>query len=316
METFGAMFSIVLLFAALLLPGFILGKAKLLEEKAMSSFGNILMYVAMPFLVFGKLTEIDFQTIAWGEVAFSAVLPILLIFALAVCTGYICKGEKAKRRAAIFCATFPNCGFLGIPIAVAMWPNQPQIVLYISIFNVVSTFLLLTVGVYILSGDKKEIRFAKTLCSPIFFAIVLGGAASLLRLSQKFPSIFTYAELLAQLTTPLAMLALGYELSKMHFSTLLCNVNAYVVSAVKLILSPLLAFGLLWLAKFAFGWQIGEPLAFAMMTATAVSTAASAPVMAKKYGADSTDAAAMTVLSTLFGLLTLPLVYTLFYTVF
>ena len=316
MGSFGAMFSIVLLFVALLLPGFILGKAKRLEEGAMVSFSNILMYVAMPFLVFGKLTEIDFQTIAWGEVAFSAVLPIVLVFALAVCAKYMCKGEDGQRRAAIFCSTFPNCGFLGIPIALVMWPDQPQIVLYISIFNVISTFLLLTVGVYILSGNKKEIRFCKTLCSPIFFAIILGAVASLLRLPERVPFALTYVEILSQLTTPLAMLSLGYELSKMKFFTLWSNVNVYLVAVIKLVISPLIAFGLLCLVKFVCGWQIGTPLAFAMMTATAVSTAASAPVMAKKYGAASEDAAVMTVVGTLFNLLTLPLAYTLFYAVF
>ena len=48
-----------------------------------------------------------------------------------------------------------------------------------------------------------------------------------------------------------------------------------------------------------------------MLVATAVSTATSAPAMAKKYGADSEHAACLTLGNTLLCVLTLPLAYTL-----
>ena len=51
MDAFYEMFKIVLLFVALLVPGYVLGKKGLIESGAMVSFGNILMYVAMPALV-------------------------------------------------------------------------------------------------------------------------------------------------------------------------------------------------------------------------------------------------------------------------
>ena len=51
------MLGIVLLFAALLIPGYILGKARAISDASALSFSNILMYVAMPFLVFSKLLE-------------------------------------------------------------------------------------------------------------------------------------------------------------------------------------------------------------------------------------------------------------------
>ena len=67
MNTFWAMFSIVLLFAALLIPGYILGKAKAITDTAVLSFTNILMYIAMPFLVFSKLLEINFTQVKWSK---------------------------------------------------------------------------------------------------------------------------------------------------------------------------------------------------------------------------------------------------------
>ena len=217
---------------------------------------------------------------------------------------------------AVFCAVFPNCGFLGIPLAAAMWPDKPEIVLYISVFNVVSTFLLLTLGVYILSGDKRNIKIGKTLISPIFFAIVLGVAASLLKVAACVPAIQTYSLTLAQLTTPLAMITLGYELSKMNLLKMWANAGVYITSFVKLIVSPTIAITVLALMKYAFMIDISSSVACAMLVATAVSTAASAPSMAKKYGADSEYAATLTLANTLICVITLPLLYMLFGLIF
>ena len=313
MDTFCAMFNIVLLFVALLIPGFILGKTKLIESDATVSFSNILMYVAMPFLVFVKIIEIDFAKIGWLEITLSAVFPILLTFSCIFIGKFLCRGEAAKCRAGIFCASFPNCGFLGIPLAAAMWQDKPQIILYISVFNVVSTFLLLTVGTYILSGNKQDICIQKTLISPIFIAIVLGVLFSVFHWGDAIPDVFTYATILSQLATPLAMLALGYELSKMSpFWKMWTQSGAYIVSFIKLILSPLITLLVIVCLKKLFHVQLDEALIFAMMTATAVSTAASAPTMAKKYGGEAEYTAMLTLVNTLLCVLTLPLMYMLF----
>ena len=316
MDTFLPMLGIVLLFAALLVPGFVLGKAGAIKGESMLSFSNILMYVAMPFLVFSKLLEIDIACIGPCEILIAAILPIALEFLLLLICKVFFKGDKASSRAASFCSIFPNCGFLGIPLAAAMWPEKPEIVLYISVFNVVSTFLLLTLGVYILSGDKKEISLKKTLISPIFFAIVLGVIVSLCDLAETVPNIKTYSVTLAQLTTPLAMITLGYELSKMNLIKMWTNARVYISSMVKLVISPLITFAILAFMKFVLKMGIGEGISSAMLVATAVSTAASAPSMAQKYNAGSEQAATITLANTLLCIVTLPLLYMLFAFVF
>ena len=316
MDTFWPMFCIVLLFAALLIPGYVLGKARAITDAAAVTFSNILMYIAMPFLVFSKLLEIDLLSIGLTEILISALMPIVLELMLLVACRLIFKGKEPRKRASTFCAIFPNCGFLGIPLAAAMWPDKPEIVLYISVFNVVSTFLLLTLGVYILSGDKKAISLKKTLISPIFFAILLGVAASLLNINEYWDSVSTYSVTLAQITTPLAMISLGYELSKMNLIKMWANAGVYVTSAIKLVASPLIAIGALVLVKYVFKIETDFSLILAMLVATAVSTAASAPSMAKKYDADAEYTATLTLGNTLLCVITLPLMYMLLEVIF
>lgn len=311
MDTFYVLFGMVLLFAALLIPGYILGKTKAITDAAVTAFGNILMYIAMPFLVFTKLLEIDLSQIGMSEILISAFLPVGLELILILLCRVLYRGNPADNRAAVFCAVFPNCGFLGIPLAAAMWPALPEIVLYISIFNVISTFMLLTVGVFLLSGDRKALRLKKTLISPIFFAILAGVAASLLHVKEHFSWAYTYAQNLAQLTTPLAMISLGYELSKLHILKMWLDIRVYFTALTKLILSPLLAIGILAVLQYVVRLEITPSVVFAMLTATAVSTAASAPAMAKKYGLDSAHAAALTLTNTLLCVVTLPMMYLL-----
>ena len=316
MDPFFALLGIVSLFAALLLPGFVLGKVGAVNEESMLSFSNILMCVAMPFLVFLKLLEIDIRSIGACEIIIASLLPIGMVFILLLICKLFFKGGKVSRRTATFCSIFSNCGFFGMPLATAMWPENPVIVLYISIFNVVSTFLLLTLGAYIMSGDKKNISVTKNLISPIFFSIVLGVIASFCNLAEIVPYIKTYSVTLAQLTTPLAMITLGYELSKMNLLKMWTNAYVYISSLIKLVISPLITLAILSFIKYLLKIRIGDCLSYAMLIATAVSTAASAPSMAQKYGADSKQAANITLANTLLCIVTLPALYMLFTFVF
>ena len=89
------------------------------------------------------------------------------------------------------------------------------------------------------------------------------------------------------------------------------NAGVYLVSLIKLVLSPMIAIAILAMLKYVFCLDIGEEISLAMLIATAVSTAASAPSMAKKYGADSEYAATLTLGNTLLCVITSPFLYML-----
>lgn len=311
METFFVLFETVLLFAALLLPGYVLGRSNSIEEGGLRSFGNVLVSVAMPFLVFSKLSEMELADIAWSGILISALMPLAVDAILLLVLRR--RGKNTPhRRTAVFCALFPNCGFLGIPLAAAVWPEAREMVLYISVFNVTSTFLMLTVGAFILSEDRKKCSLKETLFGPVFFAILLGLLAAATDLVDIFPAVATYSSALAQLATPMSMLVLGFELSKLHPLKLWKDAGIYSVSFVKLFLSPTIALVLLFGLTKLCGDVVAPNVSLAIFVATAVSTAAGAPSMAEKYDADAAYAAALTVTDTLLCVGTLPLMYLLY----
>lgn len=314
MITFPTLIASVVLFAFLVIPGFLLGKAKLIERSALVSMTNVLMYVAMPFLVFSKLVspDTDLRSISIPDILICTVVPAVMIlggffFAMLV---FRKKRDRVEKGVLLFCSVMPNCGFLGIPLAEVLFPTRPEVAVYLSLYNVVSTFLLLTVGVYVMSGDKRDISLKRAVLSPIMAAIVLGVIASLTGVVRYVPQIETYSGILASLTTPLSMLVLGVELSSLKLRRLILTPSLYVTAALKLVLSPAVAVLILFLLRLC-GLPLSAPLMAAIFLATAVSTAASAPAMAKKYGCDGELAAILTLGTTILCTLTLPLLYML-----
>lgn len=317
MLSFGTLLKNVLLFAALIIPGYVLGKMKKLNSATTVGMSHILTDIAMPFLVFSKLLEIDVKALSAGELACSILSPFfsvacLLLFALL----FFRKREGAPDAAVSrFCSVFSNCGFLGIPLCIALFPNNPEITVYISIYNVFSTFLLLTVGVWILSDGKEKISVSKALISPVSVAVVLGIVISCTGIAPKLGYALTYSTYLAQLTTPLSMIVLGYKLSTLPLQKTVLTPRLYTVSALKLLISPVLCMMAFVLAFVLFDFY-NEGLMMAMFIAMAVSTPASAPAMAERYERDGELASILTLGTTVLGVVSVPLMYMLMQGIF
>lgn len=315
--SFETLFGNLLLFTALLIPGYLLGKLGKISHGAMESITNLLTDIAMPFLVFAKLLETDFSSVGVTDILVCILFPIgIELILLPVTALFFRKKEDGKYAVSRCCAIFSNCGFLGIPLAASLFPDEPRAVLFVSVFNVFSTLMLLTLGIFILSGDKKHIDLCRAVLKPITLAIVLGVLLSVTGLAARLPALSTYSNYLAQLTTPLAMIVLGFELSGLRLRSMFTTVSLYTVSLVKLVISPVLSLLLLLSLKVIFKPEISSCLAAAMLISTGVSTAASTPAMAEKYGGDSRYAATLTLGTTILCMVTLPLLSLLFEKVF
>lgn len=308
---FTALIETVALFLLLMIPGYILGKCGMLPEGTIPGIGNIIMYIAMPALVFLKLLQTDLRALQLTGILCCILLPIALGLGLLFLAKLLFHRSKPGQLAvSCFCTAFPNCGFWSIPLACTLFPDQPEVAVYVSIFNVFNSFLMLTVGVYILSGDKQDISIRKMLSSPVVIAMVLGLGMALSGL--KLPQLERFAESLSQLATPLSMLVLGTESAKLRFQECFLNPKVYLVCVLKLIVSPLLAMAALWLLK-RLGLSVSDTLSAAVFLAVAVSTALSAPTLAAKFHLDAKYAAALTIGTTVLCVLTMPLLHAIIF---
>ena len=316
MLTFPSLVSTVALFAALLIPGFIMGKCKRVQRSAVSTVANILSDVAMPALVLVKLLEIDIKTLDPTSIVICLALPSVVIMALHFISklAFASKHEDRSDSAAKFCSVFSNCGFLGIPLAAALFPDRPEATVYVSLANLVSSFFLLTLGMNILSDgcNCKKNGIVCIIFRPITFAVIIGFVLSAFDVGSMLPSLTSYFGTLSSLTTPLSMIVLGYELSQMKPKELFGDARIYAVGAIKLLVSPMIAFVLLAFLKFILKTELSYTLKAAMLITTAISTAASAPAMARANGIEGSLPASATIVNTLLCVITLPTLWALF----
>lgn len=313
MPAFGALLKYIFLFTVLMIPGYSMGKRKRMEEGAMTSIANILTDIAMPFLVFFKLLDIDIRNLRISYIACCILLPIVIELSLVGISSLVFRKKEDRSQYPIdrFCTFLPNVGFIGIPLACSIFPDAPEVALYVSLVNIVSSYMLLTMGIFTLTEDKKDISVKKLLTSPVLLAIVLGLLGSMLPENPVTRFASDYSGYLANLATPLSMLVLGYNMANLSFIRLLKDKGVYLVSLLRLIVSPLLTIVVLVIVQKILRVPMEYGLVMAMFIAMGVSNAGTAPAMAKKYNMDGEHAAAVTIGTTILSVVTIPALYLL-----
>ena len=304
-ETFILMLGTAALFAALTLPGLILGKSAA-GRTAPGELGAVLRFIAMPALVFSNLRELCGSPVTGAGLAAAALIPAILDTGLFFITALVFpkSSDPLSRRAARVSAIFANCGFFGLPLAGAVFPDQPQIRLYVAVFNVVSTVIYLTLGCFMMTGERGAKRFIRVvLRAPVIWAATAAVIWSFSGLDKSVPFAGEIADMLASVCTPLAMIGLGLGLAGIKRDSLKGGTGDLArVSLIRLLLSPVLTLAL--------SLPLKDPgFSTAMLIASGVASAGSIPALFRQYGADGSRAALFTFGTTVLSVATLPLLY-------
>ena len=309
MDALWIMLKNVLMFVAYALPGYILVKSKLLKTEESLALSKILTYVGMPFLILSSTISIDL-TGSFMKTALTAVISCFVItFAFFFLTIFLTKSEKQEKRRGVmrFAMTFCNNGFLGIPLAMAVFKDNPFIVSVVVVFNIVNNMLLYTVGAYLISGDKSKISFRKALLNPVIFSFILGVVFNLLRITAYVPEIATFSDGVKGIVTPLSMMILGIKLANVPMKSLFNSLSVYYVSFIKLIVMPIIAViaGVLLIKALS----LDVNTVYAFFIAFAVPTASLATTFADQFNGDTNASVAFTLGSTILSILTIPVLY-------
>lgn len=312
MDAFIVMLKNVLLFVALAIPGYLLVKTKILKAADTSVLSNIMLYLATPFLVVYSVMDMTFSQNEWiltGWTVVAALAYIAMTFFLSAPFTVREKGDIKKRGMSRFCASFANNGFLGIPLAVAVFGAGSPVVFSLIIFNVLNNTAIFTLGAYLVSGNKKAMSLKKVLLNPVLIGLLAGVLLNVCNISEWLPESKTFAGHFNNIVTPLAMTVLGMKLACVNIQSILTSWNGYVVSALKLVIFPVIGIGVLLGLHSLFPSQVSQALVLAAFIAFATPTASLCSALADKYDGDSDGAAVYTLLSTLLSVITLPILY-------
>ncbi len=308
MDALIVMLKNVILFVLLAIPGYILVKAKLVKNKESAILSKLLTYVGMPFLIFSSTLNVKFTGEFTKSIIIVAVFGIIFTVLAFFLSALLVKrgGERKKNAMMRFCMVFSNNGFLGIPLAKAVLGDSP-VVAYLIILNIITLVIMFTLGIYLISGDKKTISVKNAIFSPVLIAFVLGIIVNLTGVTNYVPEVSTYSNYFSNIVTPLSMVILGIKMAEVKFLSIFTKWETYYVSAIKLIAMPIIAVGLAYLIAIAFSLDTG--IVLATLFAFAVPTAGLASAFADSYDGDNEGAVILTLGTTILSVVTIPILY-------
>lgn len=301
----------VIVFVALAIPGYLLIKTKLLKKEQSGALSMLLMYVGMPFLIFNStINNVTFNKELLATIFIVLAVGVVYTFAMFFVSKPMTQMEKEQKTQGMmrFSAVFSNNGFLGIPLAVAVFGANSMALMVVIILNIVTNVLMYTLGIYLISGDKNAISLKKAFLNPVLIAFVVGLVANLSGIKGYVPEIATYSTHFSNLVTPISMTILGMKMGDVKFLELFKSWKTYYVAALKLIVFPVVITGVVFLLSYAFAvvtadMVLGVLIAFAMPTAGLAST------FSDNFGGDTKNAVAFTLGTTVLSIATIPLLY-------
>lgn len=281
---------------ALMLLGLLLSRRGMITEQGSRDLSNVLLYAVIPCVILRSYMS-EFSTEKLRAMGLSALIAVIA-FAASIAVAYLTCGTR--HRIENFAVAFGNAGFIGIPLVTAVF--GPEAAFYVVSFSTFANLLQWTYGIVIISGKKETMNLRMVFVNPVFISMVIGIA--LFVLQPTLPTVVTGTiGYIADGNTVLAMIILGYYLSKVQLRGLFADVRLYLFSALRLLVVPAVTI----LVFLPFPFARGE-ITLITLIAAATPIASSTAIFAQKFDQDYRRAVSYVCLSTILSVATLPLV--------
>ena len=286
----------------IMITGYLCYRARLVSHEGNKTLSNLLLMVINPLLVIST-----FQTEYTPELMRGCVISFLLAVlthVVGIAIAYLCIPAKASRDSNIerFSCIFSNCAFMGIPLISSILGNEG--VLYITAYSVAFNLFCWTQGLILMTGNTSWQQVKKGLTSPMIIGIVIGLTLFVCRISLP-PVLSDSISYLASMNTPVGMLIAGVALAETDLLQALKNRRLYLVTALKLLLVPLIM-----IVLFSF-LPIDKNVLYTIAVAAACPAATTGTMFALRYDANYRYASEIFAFSTLVSLVTIPLMVSL-----
>ena len=297
--------------AIILLLGFVLGKFKLISSKTNKDLVNLLLTVFMPaslFMAFPTAySEETSEIFIAGLVGGFVVMFAIILLSLLIFNKQWYKGKL--RYESQFALIFNNATFLGYPIVSSTFGPQSTAVIAYCGFIIAFNIALFSYGVYLFKHKIDGKLVLNVITNPNIIAVILGVAVFLT--SFKIPASLDGAvRYTSGATTALSIICVGFMLSTAKFSELLKKWKLALTALIQLIVGPTATYFLLILLQYiarGAGLFFPDEVVVVCTLIQALPTATSLGLFASKYGGDEKEASQLVTMSTIFSIITLPI---------
>ena len=321
-----AILTITIPFFALVLCGYLAARRGLLPVDAVPGLNAYVLYFALPCMLFRFGASMPFAQLIDPVLMGLYALCALVVVAITIAWTWDRRADAldadSRTRAAplgvdlknaafgALVAAFPNTGFMGVPLLVALLgaPAAGPVIGTILVDLVLTSTLCIALaqarhGAHDTATDAsvaasvaRSLRSALT--NPLPWAIALGALAAASEVELPGP-IATMVKLLADSATPVALFTIGAVLWRagLHSHTRTPPRQVWPVAAVKLLLHPLLVLGA-GLSARALGAPVSDFGLTVLVLAAALPSASNVSLLTERYGADNGRVARIIMAST------------------
>ncbi len=300
----------ILIFAKILsvfsisLIGYAANKVNWLPAESTRYLSVLLINIASPCLVIYSMSQEELNAETLASVVHAAGL-MLLALVTATLIGFfavrLMRSPQSDRGIYHTLMVLTNCGFMGFPLALAVFGEKGLFLMIIA--NAVFVLYTYTAGVLILISGKNEKLTLKTAARSILSMPVVSTLIGLLIFAFGIPIPSLLGEFLktvGNITIPLSMIIIGMQLAESKLSEVLNNRHIYETLIMRLAVMPAVLLGF-------FMWLPVSPFVLCIVIfAMSMPSAAIVPVLAEIHETNSGLAAQVVFVTTFFSLATIP----------
>jgi malate permease and related proteins len=289
--------SIVLPVFAIFAIGFIGQKVIGFETQSLSTMA---LYLMSPFLVFRTFYETTL-TKTYGYMLIYTLILCFVLIGLVYLISYFKKYNMRETCGVILASAFMNNGNYGTPVALFAFGAAGLD--YAVVLMVIQQLVMCTVGIYYAAkGSPESDGVSSALRAVVRMPIVYGAIAGVIFHQLHIEiggSVAQALDLVADSAIPTIMIILGMQLAKISLRNVQIEKLTYSL-LLKLFVSPLVAFGITLFLP------IDDMLKAIMILMAAMPSAANTTMYALQFGTEPDFVSSATLVSTLFSLITLP----------
>ena len=285
--------------------GYVIVKARLLKGEDSKVISKIVLYLIIPCVIINAF-QVDYtsEKVQGLLLAFAASV-MLQVLLLIIVWGAGRMGLNEVEKASVY---YSNAGNLIMPIVTFVLGQEW--VLYGCVFMSVQIVFVWSHGKWVLSRQSK-IDWKKILLNINMVAVFAGVFLFFTKirlpqiLNQTFGSV-------GSMIGPASMMVTGMLIAEMSLKDIFTNGRVYFITFLRLIAVPAVASLLLKVSGLVNGSPDGKKLLLIVFLAVITPSASTITQMCQVYGNDSQYASAINVMTTLFSIVTMPLMVLLF----
>lgn len=285
--------------------GWLVKKVRIVNEEHIKGLSRLLVMVTLPALSFASLQrEFSPERMNLALTALAIAGGCYVVFIATAFLSARAWGPKGVRGIYQFALVFGNTAFMGFPVIEAV--AGPDALFLAVIFNIPFLLLLFTLGVFFFEEGHRTgpVLHPRLLLSPGIIATVAGFLFFLFRIPVP-EVLLNPVQGIGGITTPLSMLIVGALLADIHPADLFTGFRVYAAAIIRLILLPVIIGLLLYPIT-------GQGLLFKTAVILAgMPVAVNASMMAQAHGAGGPLPSRLVFITTLFSLITLPVMLVL-----